>query len=296
MKNKSYIYLITNLINNHKYIGQTINLKQRWKQHCNKAHNSMTIDKAINKYGKENFSLSVLEICNIDDANEREIYWIAKYNTFYNTEDYNCHIGGQMQYGENNPMYNKKGEDCPTSKVTYEIGLTIYNDMKSNNKQTIYDLSKRYNLSTPIISEICKGIHWSTLGLKDLIKDTYKTKNKLKLTNEQYLNIYQLYEGGHYTLQQLADLYGISIAIISKVCRGKHSSTKDKENLLQDKRTSSKLTLTSIESILDYYKTIKYIPNIKRKEIYQKIKDLYPYISIKTIQRICYKYDKEDEV
>lgn len=66
-----YIYLTENLINSKKYIGQ----------HKNNSFNpsylgSGTILKqAINKYGKENFKVEVLEECNSkEELNEKEIY------------------------------------------------------------------------------------------------------------------------------------------------------------------------------------------------------------------------------
>lgn len=294
MSNNSYIYLITNLLNGHKYIGQTTNLKRRWSQHCRKTNNKSVIGKAINKYGKENFSLLVLDICDIEDANEKEIYWIEKYGVFLNKYDYNCHIGGNMQFGENNPMYNKKGENCPTSKVDVCIGLSIYNDMKYNSIQTIYDLSYKYKLSTTIISEICKGLHWSTFGFDDLITSNYKTKNKIKLFKEEYLEIYNMYSSGDFTLNELSEKFGVDIVTISKICRGQHTFTKGMDNLLKNKRTCSKLTNQDVLNIEYYYESM--LKNIKRKNIYENINEKYPMISLRTIQRICLNYDKNKGV
>ena len=48
------IYKITNLINNQSYIGQSINIEQRIKQHFRNKDKTV-IDNAIQKYGKENF-------------------------------------------------------------------------------------------------------------------------------------------------------------------------------------------------------------------------------------------------
>ena len=41
----------------------------------------MYIKRAIHKYGRENFSIELLEECNIEDLNQREQYWIKKYDS-----------------------------------------------------------------------------------------------------------------------------------------------------------------------------------------------------------------------
>ena len=56
-----YLYKITNIINNKKYIGITNNYKKRWSNHrCGNSKN-MVIAKAIKKYGKENFLFEIIK-------------------------------------------------------------------------------------------------------------------------------------------------------------------------------------------------------------------------------------------
>ena len=93
------IYMITNKINNKKYIGQTIQ-KPRVRflyhiQYAAKDRNiiNMPITKAIHQYGKENFDFEVLEECEEELLDEREEYYVNKYDTFYN--GYNATLGGQ---------------------------------------------------------------------------------------------------------------------------------------------------------------------------------------------------------
>lgn len=98
MQKKGKIYIIKNLINNKVYIGQTIQkLSKRFNGHCcySKTDKSinMYIKRAIHKYGRENFSIELLEECNIEDLNQREQYWIKKYDSYNN--GYNLTLGGQ---------------------------------------------------------------------------------------------------------------------------------------------------------------------------------------------------------
>lgn len=92
------IYIITNSINDKVYIGQTIQtLKSRWQEHCrsglSKGEQNMQIKRAIKKYGKENFSIKELEKCSIAELDEREIYYISLYNSYY--KGYNSTKGGK---------------------------------------------------------------------------------------------------------------------------------------------------------------------------------------------------------
>ena len=51
----------------------------------------------MKKYGKDNFVFEIIE-GPIKNYNEREIFWIAKYNTFVNNENswgYNLTSGGE---------------------------------------------------------------------------------------------------------------------------------------------------------------------------------------------------------
>ncbi len=77
------IYEWTNNLNGKKYIGLSRDIWKRNKQHisgANLVHGSL-IDKAINKYGIENFSVKILEKCSEENLSEKEIYWIAKEQT-----------------------------------------------------------------------------------------------------------------------------------------------------------------------------------------------------------------------
>ena len=98
------IYLITNLINNKQYVGQTIKgYKVRWKGHLQNANYinnyRQCIDKAIYKYGETNFRLDLIETVPIDQKDEKEIYYIKYYDTYHN--GYNLTLGGDA-----NPMFD----------------------------------------------------------------------------------------------------------------------------------------------------------------------------------------------
>lgn len=87
-----YIYKTTNLINDKIYIGQhsTFNINDRY------LGSGSNFQKALKKYGKENFKCEILEFCNSrEELNEREIFWIEFYNSHNRAVGYNLIIGSK---------------------------------------------------------------------------------------------------------------------------------------------------------------------------------------------------------
>ena len=92
------IYKITNLVNQKSYIGQSVNIDKRLKEHINDAFNpnrkeyDYPLSRAYRKYGVENFSKEVLCICSKEELNEKEEYYIKIFNSKEN--GYNQQDGG----------------------------------------------------------------------------------------------------------------------------------------------------------------------------------------------------------
>jgi group I intron endonuclease len=99
-KKQGIIYLITNLINGKKYVGQTRQkLNERIHEHKRKSNKIIKgIDGAIKKYGWENFKVEIIEECPIEMLNEREIFWISELNTKI-PNGYNITDGGDGSNG-----------------------------------------------------------------------------------------------------------------------------------------------------------------------------------------------------
>lgn len=111
------IYKITNKITGKSYVGQSVNIATRWSAHKSASRSEETLDgnelhKDMLTLGIDNFSFEVIEETTIDKLDEREIYWINYYNTYYN--GYNRTLGGNGNVRLN---YNK-------IKELWEQGLT----------------------------------------------------------------------------------------------------------------------------------------------------------------------------
>ena len=88
-QNKSGIYKWTNKLTNDIYIGQSLDLSKRFIRYFNlsylKNRDTLVISRALIKYGYSNFSLEILEYCDIANLTEREQYYFDKLNPEYNT-------------------------------------------------------------------------------------------------------------------------------------------------------------------------------------------------------------------
>jgi len=100
-----YIYETTNLINGKKYIGQ--HKASRFDE--NYYGSGKILKQALLKEGKEHFKIKIIEECNSQlELNEKEIYYIKKFNAVSNNNYYNIGAGGSSW---NNSFNNRPKEE-----------------------------------------------------------------------------------------------------------------------------------------------------------------------------------------
>lgn len=183
---KKDIYIIKNNINGKIYVGQSQNALIRFKQHCKpcNAGNSV-IGKAIQKYGRENFSLQIVER-QVSNYNEREKFWINYYDSVV-PNGYNVTRGGEdppTLFGDNSPMciisdttldelrHDLMNTDLPYSKLATKYGISKKQVLRINHgvsrtlANTQYPLRKRPNINGKLTSEDVECII-------DMLKHTY---------------------------------------------------------------------------------------------------------------------------
>ena len=143
------IYIWRNKVNGKQYVGQAKNFRQRTKEHKRVSFNknqkydyNFPLHRAIRKYGIKNFEVCILEfdLSDYDEMNQKEIYYIEKFDTLANKKGYNVANGGkntnkfagkteeemreiskkisEAQKGKNNPFYGKKHSEETKRKLS----------------------------------------------------------------------------------------------------------------------------------------------------------------------------------
>lgn len=144
-----FIYKITNIINNKIYIGQSNNPNNRFKQHMACRSSSKSISQDVTKYGKENFTLEILE--NVNEDISREMYYIKLF------KEQGFDLYNKTKGGENPPSFY--GEDNSFSTITKEDSDKI----KDLLKFTFFgfeEIGKMLNVSRHLVYHINIGSSW----------------------------------------------------------------------------------------------------------------------------------------
>lgn len=147
------IYKITNHINGKIYVGQTTkSLKERFQKHCwrttenDSYHLNMAIKKAIKKYGKENFTIELIEEVETTKLDEREVYWISFYDSY--NKGYNCTKGGQN--GATRQTKLSWAEENEVIEAKY-LGFSIkeIEEVYNIDRTSVHNIFKRHALKMP---------------------------------------------------------------------------------------------------------------------------------------------------
>lgn len=160
------IYKYENKLNGQVYIGLSNNIEKRYQQHLyNVKHEERActgIDIAIRKYGIENFTFEIIELCKEEDLDAREQYWIDYYDSY--NHGYNRTPGGKSLRGENHPRAILTEQDVWNIREQYGKGI------------------KRSEVFEPYlqrgITERCLLKVWNCENWTEIHNDVYTEENK----------------------------------------------------------------------------------------------------------------------
>ena len=134
-----YIYKITNILNQKSYIGKTIRDPEiRWNEHKqDNKHPNLPLQRAFKKYGINSFSFEIIEEVKEELLDEREKYYIKKFNTY--KQGYNATLGGEGGVTHTLPkeevekiltLWKQKCTISQISKITGHSFSAIQNHIK----------------------------------------------------------------------------------------------------------------------------------------------------------------------
>lgn len=300
---KGFIYKITNRVNNKVYIGQTrFTVEHRWKQHLknfNIEHRKQPLYMAFCKYGLDNFYVETIEECSIDKLNEREIFWIAKYDSFKN--GYNATLGGSKgckyfwndnQYEEIRSMYLSGFTAQKIAEVFNVSAYTVIGILKSMNvklKNKPLDMNKmerdmfiqwytngaslkyladKYNTDKETVKRFLIKYNVNLRVHSQLMNDSSLHKELIDnyLSGMRFSDLENKYHADSRTIKKILVMNGINI----KSYRGLRQTTKGSFCLTDEQ---------CLELIKDYN------DNKKLKDISRKYK-----INISTIYKLLERY------
>jgi group I intron endonuclease len=138
------IYTLINMNDGKMYVGKAEDVFYRVNKHFRKLNNNTHINKhlqrAWNNTNEDEWSFSIIEECEYDILDKREIYWIEQLNLLDDTVGYNFAVGGtggntlagftdqqRKEFGEvsrkrnsgkNNPFYGKTHDATTRKKVS----------------------------------------------------------------------------------------------------------------------------------------------------------------------------------
>jgi group I intron endonuclease len=146
------------------YIGQSVNIEKRWYVYKNKSNLDVKLIgiklfRSLTKYTSDKHTFEILEECNLDQLNEREIYWI----NYYESVDKGLNIKEGGSRGKHNP----ETIELIRNKATGRKLSTEAKEKISNSK-----IGNKYNLGRKHSDEIKQ-------------RDIYKNRKKGEITPER---------------------------------------------------------------------------------------------------------------
>lgn len=237
-----------------RYVGQTSRgVRDRFSKHAWSARNSASwpVSKWMKKHGVENIRYKILEDTQTPDLlDEREEYWISKYDTLnHEAGGLNLWPGGASQRGYKHPANAKtrikgrkhseetkrklseaskknKGERASNAKINNEVAQEVKKLLWSGN--TIEEVYVSLGLTVGIVSMISNGQTWTEvpwpIGPRNRTNDGRRHPGDLppqtKLDENKVRNIRARAASGE-SHKGLASEYGVTKENIGMIVRRK---------------------------------------------------------------------------
>lgn len=220
----SGIYKITCVPTQKIYIGQSQNICKRWYQHTytlnTNQHRNSYLQRAWNKYGQDNFKFEVIDECDISALDDKEKYYIQKFNSMDKDHGFNLDSGGQHPKLSNETV--KKLKRISGKPV---IQFDIYGNEVAK-YQTIDEASKKCSIKKSSIIECCKFKR--KLAGEFQWRFDCKNIDCMMLTDSNKRNVLQFNKNGTFLKQytstaEASNVTGVAQAGIIYTCEHKQN-------------------------------------------------------------------------
>jgi len=258
------IYAIYWLNTGKVYVGQSINVSQRINRHFHELKNNIHYNRKLQEeYNKDSdCNFIILEECNINELNNKEIFWSKELNTELN-------IIACGNSGGN-------GLNASGSKYTKIQILKVFRYITRSKRLRNTEISKLTGVSTDTIGDISKGLtHLWLLEKYPFNYSKIKQPKPLegengstsKYSNIKILRVFSLLYKTKNSLSSISKATGVHPSTIQMILSGdNHKWLKDKYpekyksiSKIRSTKSTSRYLIHPTEGIVEVLNTMEFI-------------------------------------
>ena len=191
------IYAIINKHTGKMYIGQSVNIETRFKQHCYRNSSNSYIDKEIDRLGRDAFDFKIIHQCSENELDLEEKKFIKLYGTL--KQGYNLTWGGKS-----GPMHSQKVKEKMSKTRTTTGFLNVHKRCCPTTFQGFIWSYKSMNKGETTLFENCdlnelkqrvteNGLPWKVidenLALQTEKENEFYVSNLKKTTNTGFFGV-----------------------------------------------------------------------------------------------------------
>jgi len=216
------IYVIKNMVNGKEYVGSSIGLSNRKRQHFQalrgNRHKNKKLQNSYNKHGRDSFEFFEIEYCDRNVLEESEQFWIDQKKPFYNNAMRVERSDVKMRDADGVAAYNESGELVMSFDSFVE--MTEKTRIARSNVLSTLRANKRHKKAGGYYWRKFIGAPENKITVIRPYEDAKHKKEVVCLNDGIFYN----------SITEAAAAYGIKKgSAVSRVCSGERSHVKGKK-------------------------------------------------------------------
>lgn len=229
------------------YIGSSVDIDRRWREHrrmlSNETHHCAALQEAWDAYGDESFIFEVLELC--ENIVLAEQSWLDKHiNHCYNTSLQASNPMANPEVAQKQLQTMRQNGSRNTQKLTEQQVLEIVELLRVGAK--VKDIADAYMVSIDCIYQIQSGLKWSYLTGIDYASSTSR---KHRLTEADVIQIKLRLRDTDDTAERIAQDYRVQQSTIAAIRIGRRWAHIKVEGFTEGKQLKSTDCIEEIQSL-----------------------------------------------